>query len=102
MNIKLADYSLRYSYHNKDVQHGDYVCPSNGSSSVGRITDIKGDDDSYEGKTYTVVWGTGKKRGKQSDHRGHTLVLLKLYLASVNRDTNRINALIQEASTLGM
>src|SRR5271166_7074145 len=105
MNIKISYYSLRSNYNDKHAKHGDLVCPCNGASSVGRIVDIKPpgkDDNDWEGATYTVVWGTGKKKGKRTEHRGSTLVLLKLYLSAVNADLDKINALIQEAESFGM
>jgi|SRR5271166_4714830 len=105
MNIKISYYSLRSNYNDKHAKHGDLVCPCNGASSVGRIVEIKPcgeDDNDWEGRNYTVIWGTGKKKGKRSEHRGHTLVLLKLYLAAVDSDLKKINDLIKEAEAFGM
>lgn len=105
MNIKISCYSLRQSYNEKHVKHGDLVCPANGATSVGKIVEIAPigeDDNDWEGKNYTVVWGTGKKKGKRSVHRGCTLVLLKLYLAAVQKDLDAVNKLISEAESFGM
>jgi hypothetical protein len=106
MNIKLANYSLRKYFGNEDeAKQGDFVCPSNGASSVGRIVDIKlqdEDDVDWEGNTYTILWCTGRKKGKRSDHKGHTLVLLKMYIAEVNKDLAKVTSLIEEAKAFGM
>ena len=106
MNIKLANYSLRKYFGNEEqVKQGDFVCPSNGASSVGRIVNItpQGEDDpDWEGNTYTVLWCTGRKKGKQTDHRGFTLVLLKLYIEEVNKDLAKVTSMIEEAQAFGM
>jgi hypothetical protein len=101
MNIRLANYTLR-GYHSYIAKHGDRVCPANGCKSVGTITNIAGSGNTWEGKDYTVLWGTGKKRGKTTVHRGHALVLLEPYLEDVSKEYHRIIALKEEASTLGM
>lgn len=105
MNVKLSTYSLRSDYNDKHAKCGDFVCPANGVTSIGKIVEIKpiGEDDSeWEGRNYVVVWGTGKKAGKRSEHRGSTLVLLKLYLERVNKELKDTNALIKEAEHFGM
>lgn len=105
MNIKLSYYTLRSDYNDKHAKHGDLVCPSNGASSVGKVVEIKPageDDNDWEGSNYVVLWATGNKKGKRSTHRGHTLVLLKLYLAAIDKDLSKINALIKEAEAFGM
>lgn len=105
MNIKISRFSLSSTYNDKHVKHGDFVCPANGATSVGRIVEIQPpniDEDEWEGKNYVVVWSTGKKKGKKSTHRGHTLVLLKLYLDAVHHDLGHINGLIEEAQAYGM
>src|SRR5208337_2057179 len=103
MNIKLAAYSLRYS-RSDNVQHGTLVCPANGATSVGTTVEIgkKKGTFEWEGRDFTVVWATGNKRGKKMIHRGWTLVDLRQYLAAIKEETDRIDALIQEASTMGM
>ena len=104
MNIRLADYRLgNYCLTTRQLAaHGDKVCPSNGCKSVGTIVDIKRANDSWDGKMYTVLWGTGTKRGKKTVQAGRTLIHLKLYLEDIQKEVTKVTILIQEASTLGM
>jgi hypothetical protein len=104
MNIRLADYRLgNYCLTSRELaKHGDKVCSSNGCKSVGTIIDIKRANDSWDGKMYTVLWGTGSKRGKTTVQAGRTLVHLKLYLQDIQEEVAKVTALMEEASTLGM
>ena len=104
MNIQLASYRLGgyYLTGKQMAVYGDKVCPSNGCKSVGTIIDIKRAEDTWEGKMYTVLWGTGTKRGKKTVQAGRTLIHLKLYLEDIEKEVAKVKTLIQEASTLGM
>lgn len=102
MNIRLANYTLHYDRNNA-LKHGDKVCPANGASSVGMIVNIEKRRNDWEGSLYTVLWGSPKsKRGKTSAHPGRNLVDVKRYLEAIQKEADAINALIDEASTLGM
>lgn len=84
------------------AKHGDRVCPANGIKSVGIVIDIKHGSDDWLGKNYTILWGTGKKRGSISKHPGKNLVNLKCYLEAIQKHIEEVDALLQEASTVGM
>ncbi len=106
MNILMSNFRLTKFYSTNPethLQHGDLVCPANGAKSIGIITNITKGNDGWRGDAYTVLWGAPKtKRGKVSSHLGTDLVDVKRYLAAFEKESNRINALIDEAKTVGL
>lgn len=105
MNIKLTYYNITHSWNNSKISHGTQVCPCNGATSVGTIVDISKRKQEYRKNlpaTVTVLWGTGKKRGKKTLHPPENLINFTEYLAAVKDQYDELQKLQDEAKSMGM
>lgn len=108
MNVSISSFSLGNWYRKDPIVPGMKVCPSNGVSSVGTITEI-GPPSATNGlygngipQSITVLWGTGNKRGKITTVEPDRLADLNAYIACCEEYIYGFNKLIAEANTLGM
>lgn len=107
MSIHINDFRVSERYYSKDLSEpGMKVCPCNGMTSVGTVIDFgKRTSNCWNGLTYAnvkVLWGTGKKRGKVSEHPAYNLIDLVSYLEAIKKELSQIESMIQEASTVGL
>lgn len=106
MQIKLSTYNLVYSS-KITIRYGMQVCPSNGATSVGTVVGMSTEQhpNSYyihAPARVTILWGTGKKRGKRTDHPPENLTDFTRYMAAVKAEYDSLAKLESEAKSVGM
>lgn len=108
MQIKISQFRLDNYYRDDPVTPGIKVCPSNGPTSVGVITEVgKLVSGGYHyskkhPESVTVVWATGKKRGKRLVHEPGTLADFDKYMGAIKKAHDELESLRTEAETLGL
>lgn len=104
--IKLAWHSLRVPDKKEEWIKiiGKKVCPCNGSSPVGIIVDIGKslDEHYYRTREVTVLWATGKKRGKREVKSSHLLTDFDAFFAAHKKEFDALQASMDEAATVGL
>ncbi len=106
MNIKLSYYCLCTRWAPEKINPGTKVCSSNGTKSVGVVVGVgknkKNHYDKMAPEEVTILWGTGKKRGKITTHNPENLVNFDKYFAAVKKEYDNLESKIKEVSTVGM
>lgn len=105
MNISLSSHRLLLNGGRK-IHPGTKVCSTNGSYTVGVIVDV--------GKLVphvrrrmapefvSVLWGTGKKRGKIETKLPENLINYDSYFAAIQEEYKRLDGLNEEVKTVGL
>lgn len=105
MNIRLADHKLGGWNDGTKIQVGTKVCSGNGAYSVGIVVDVgKSESKGYpwRGRSITVLWGTGNKRGKREVKNSTLLTNFDAFLKTHREEYERLQKMADEASTVGL
>lgn len=98
MEVKLSYYSLASRYGTKIIIPGTKVCPCNSDESVGIVMNsVPIKDDYWKDESVTVLWQTGKKKGKVSVHNATNLTDFNKFFAAVEEKYNELKALNDQA-----